>query len=400
MRGRATRQRFDVVFYTPWIGSILSLEAGSLPPGGAETQVLTLAKAMARHGAKVAIIVFGRADHLPDSVDGVSIIPRPPYRKKRFVGKVIETFLIWRALKRTLSPTIVVRAAGIELGLVGIYTMLSRRRLVYSSASIADFEPGKLITKQRNRAIYRLGVRLSSTIVVQTEEQIEMCMTLFKRQPELIKSIAPLAEPQSSPPEAFLWVGRLVSYKCPLEYVALARALPEARFWMVGVPSPPLGPNAEANAKMIETLTTEVDEVDNLDLLPPRSHDEIEQLMSRSIASVNTAEFEGMPNVLLEAWVRGVPALALHHDPGGVISTYGLGGFAQGSNDNLVALARGLWETRGNRSHVSERCRAYITEHHDPDVVARQWITVLVDGALGTDDLKSREGGVKLTCVE
>ena len=47
--------------------------------------------------------------------------------------------------------------------------------------------------------------------------------------------------------------------------------------------------------------------------------------MCRAVAAVNTSEFEGMPNVLLEAWSRGVPALVLHYDPGGVVRAHRLG---------------------------------------------------------------------------
>ena len=75
--------------------------------------------------------------------------------------------------------------------------------------------------------------------------------------------------------------------------------------------------------------------------------------MSRAVASVNTADFEGMPNVLLEGWSRGVPALVLRHDPGGVISAYGLGAFAHGSREGLVSLAREQWRTRHAREELS-----------------------------------------------
>ena len=231
----ARRRRFDVLFYTPWIGSILS-GSGRTPPGGAETQILMLAKGLAARGVRTAVIAFGRPDELPREVDGVTVLARAPYRRRRLVGKLAETGIIWRALWSAPSETIVYRGVGLELLILALYARVARRRLVFSSASVVDFDSRKLLAKHRDAVMYELGVRLADTIVVQTEEQVTMCRRTFGRRPALIKSIAPLARQQSAVPEAFLWVGRFVTYKRPLEYVALARAMPEARFWMIGVP--------------------------------------------------------------------------------------------------------------------------------------------------------------------
>lgn len=370
---RRRTPRHDVVFYTPWIGSILS-SRNSLPPGGAETQIFLLARTLARLGVRVAIVVFGSAPELPRQIDGVTIVARVPYRKRRrVIEKIAETIRIWNALWRARARTVVYRCAGVELGVIAIFTRLTGQRLVYSSANVSDFDAHVIIEKRRDQRVFELGVRLADAVVVQTEEQVGLCRAKFGRTPTMIKSLAPLAEIQEGTPEAFLWVGRLVSYKRPLEYLALAEAIPEARFWMVGVPMP----HREDDRMVAEAVTLAAQRLPNLELLPPRPHDEIERLMARAVASVNTADFEGMPNVLLEAWTRGVPALVLSHDAGGVVQDYGLGGFADGSHERFVALARELWQTRADRFEASQRCRAYIAEHHAPDAVARRWLDVL-----------------------
>lgn len=364
---------YDLVFYTPWIGSILSTEK-ALPPGGAERQILMLATELARRGQRVALIVFGRPQTLPTTVEGVEIVPRTAYRTSPgAIDKLVEVLLIWRSLWCTPSATIVFRGAGTELGVIGLFTRLTRRRFVYSSANIADFEPRKLIPNRAYALIHDLGIRLSDQIVVQTEEQARICEAKFGRRPMLIKSLAGLAEPQKSAPEAFLWVGRLTSYKRPLQYLALARALPEARFWMVGVPTP----HHEGDLALIDEVRAGVDGIPNLELLSPRSHAAIGELMSRAVAAVNTADFEGMSNVLLEAWSRGVPALVLTHDPDDVVAAYQLGGFAGGSFQRFVALGREQWATRQNREALAQRCRDYISANHAPAIVADQWLSAL-----------------------
>ena len=365
---------YDIVFYTPWIGSILSRQ--SRPPGGAETQVLMLARALSRRGLRVGIIVFGDREELPTEFEGLGIVARRGYREHpRLIEKLGEIFRIWASLWRAPSRTIVYRRASYELGLIGLYARLARRHLVFASANITDFDY-RLIEPRGvyRRAAYKLGVRLAETIVVQTNEQAALCSSAFRRNPVVIRSIEPLSDLADEPPLAFLWIGRLEVYKRPLEYVALARAFPEAQFWMVGVPTPK---PCEAERLLTEAVVSQAEELPNLDLLPPRTWEEIGALIDRAVASVNTANFEGMPNVLLEAWSRGVPALVLNHDPDGVVEHYQLGGFARGSFEEFVALAREQWLGRNARRHLSERCRTYVQAHHGPDLIAGQWARLI-----------------------
>jgi glycosyltransferase involved in cell wall biosynthesis len=388
------RARFDVVFYMPFIGWILSDNA-PFPPGGAETQILGIARGLAKLGARVAIVAYGGRDELPSHVDGVRIIPRPPSPgHKRLVGKLLEAIRIWQTLSRSGSRTVVYRCANGELGLIAAYVRIVRRRLIFSTANVVDFEIEKLTPKRRDLLLYKLGVRLADSIVVQTEEQVELCTRAFGRRPVLINSIATPSATKAESPEAFLWVGRLVSYKRPLEYIALARALPEARFWMVGVASS----SDYCGLSLPDEVRAAASELPNLELLPPRSHAGIQELMSRAVASVNTADFEGMPNVLLEAWSLGVPALVLAHDPGGVVATYRLGGFANGSRERLVELAREQWRSRHDREELALRCRAYLDAHHAPEMVLRGWLDVLA--VEPPPAAVPRPAAIELTCVE
>ena len=334
-----------------------------------------LAQALVRRALRVAVIAFESSAALPAQVEGVEIVARPAYRKPRRVReRIIEVCWIWRSLWRAPSPTIVYRTAGFELGLIAIYARLARRRLVFATASLADFEYQKHERRRLHVLLYDLGARLADAIVVQTEEQVRLCQATVGRTPTLIKSIAELAAPSDRSPIAFLWVGRLVGYKRPLEYIALARACPEARFWMVGVPPPTAN---EEDRVVAEEVAQQAHDITNLQLLRPRPRAALGTVMEHAVASVNTADFEGMPNVLLEAWGRGVPALVLNHDPDGVVETHGLGGFANGSFQRLVQLARQQWIGRNDRHDLSQRCRTYTQTYHAPDVVAGQWHSVL-----------------------
>jgi glycosyltransferase involved in cell wall biosynthesis len=393
-----TRRRgrgYDVAFYVPRITPLLVPEARS-PTGGAETQVLLLAQELSRRGLGVRLVVFELPGvEIPAALGDVSVFVRPCYRTRERFGRIREVLTIAWTITRIDADVVVCRAVTPEVGIAGLVAKVAGGRFVYSSANVSDFrddapEPGRRVRRRvsaggrsssfdfsrypRKRldwALFRLGLRVADTIVVQTEEQARLCLRLFGRGSAVIKSIAETAPLRTQSPQAFLWIGRLVGYKRPDAYVELARAVPEARFWMIA----PLeeNPDVALAAAVEEAAST----TPNLELLAARPRHEVLELIDRAVAVVNTADFEGMPNIFLEGWSRGVPALALTHDPDGVIEQFRLGGFAHGSPDRLIELASRLWEDRHDQRDLAVRCRAYVDQHHSPETIGARWHQLL-----------------------
>lgn len=350
------------------------LVPGTYPlPGGAETQTLLVARALAASGRSIAIVTYDMEGRLPEAVDGVRIIAQRRYpeagsRARRFASDLA-------ALVRTLgsvdAEVFVQRAAGTPTGKVALLTRARRRRFVYSSANVIDFDYGRLERSRPHVWLFHLGVRLAETIVVQTDEQVDLCRGRFGRSPTLIRSIARRMEQRTADPQAFLWVGRATDYKRPEAFMNLARAVPEASFWMVVMPA------GRAEREYAGQLERKAHDIANLELLPERPRDEMLELIGSAVAIVNTADYEGMPNVFLESWAQGVPALSLSHDPDGVIDREGLGRFAGGSPIKLSELTREMWRGRQDQMAVAERCQTYMVREHSPEAVVEGWTKVL-----------------------
>jgi glycosyltransferase involved in cell wall biosynthesis len=117
----------------------------------------------------------------------------------------------------------------------------------------------------------------------------------------------------------------------------------------------------------------------NLELLEQRPHAAAMELVDRSVAVVNTGRAEGMPNLFLEAWARGVPVLSYEFDPDSRIAREGLGVSAEGSFERLRAGARRLWEERGDRSELARRVRDYLQSTHGLEAVTRRWQQLIAD---------------------
>jgi glycosyltransferase involved in cell wall biosynthesis len=369
-------RRYDVAFYVPWMTALLS--DGALgPTGGAETQILLLSRALARRGLSVCVIVFdARHGDIPASVNGVDVLVRPPYLvgRTRF-GRLREIAAMRTAILGVDADVVVTRTASYHVGLIGIWTKLAGRRFVYSSASLRDLKYESFLDKWSDRIGFRVGLALADTMIVQTQEQVELCEQRFRRKPTLIRSVSEPAEQSDREPEAFLWVGRVDVNKRPLEFVQLAHSLPEARFRMVAIRLP-----GSRNERLWHELEQATVGLPNLELWRPRPWAELLDLIGRSVAVVSTSKFEGMPNVFLEGWARGIPALALEHDPDGVIDRHRLGGFAHGRRDTLVELASDLWRDRTLRSQCAARCREYTASNHAPEAVSARWVQALQIG--------------------
>lgn len=366
----ASTRRFDVAFYVPWLGPLLQPEGGGRAPGGMEAQVLHLARGLAARGYAVCAIVRQVEGGVPRDLDGIRIVPVPAVR-----GSHDRSELAWearfglslaRTLIRTPSDVVVQRGSGIETGIVGAAARACRRRFVFMAANVVDFQRD-WESSGRNRRAFELGVRLADAVVVQTDEQVEMCRRRFGREPVLIRSVAEAAEPSEGDPEAYLWVGRLASYKRPEAFIELAEALPDLPFRMVPTTDQlDAGPLRERAAALT-----------NLEWLEPRPRAELLELIGSAAAVVSTSEVEGMPNVFLEAWARGVPTVTLDFDPDGVIEREGLGFAAGGDSSRLAGELRSLWDEPERRQEIAARCVAYVQREHGLDHVLDRLVPTL-----------------------
>ncbi len=331
-----------------------------------------LAGGLAARGWKVGIVSNATPEPLPPRIQGVHVLSHRPFGGRgRMSRRVAYLSEVTRMLSSVDARVLVQRSAGSTTGYVALAARLRRRRFVYSSANVIDFSFERLESNRRAAQLFHLGVRLSTEIVVQTPEQVLLCRERFGREPMLIKSLAERKPLRQEEPEAFLWIGRLARYKRPELFLELACALPEARFWIVAVAS---GPAEHRRREHVEAAAAKLS---NVDVIGPLSHEALGELVARSVAVVNTAEYEGMPNIFLEGWARGVPALAFSHDPDGVIERESVGAFAGGSKQRFVELARQMWSERRDQAQLAAACQRYIEREHAIEKVVDRWETVL-----------------------
>jgi glycosyltransferase involved in cell wall biosynthesis len=345
--------------------------------GGAEVQMTLLARALAERGGSVAHIIYPPRDPVQPTYP-VTLVTRGSYAGGvPVIGALLEARVLWRALREADAEVVIVRTASPALGVVALFCRFARTVLVFSSSNVSDFDLGKMRSRM-NRRLYQFGVQSAETVVVQSSDQVALARSAFPKVRRVVQipsfaEVAPVADGSEPHGDAFLWIGRLVEEKRPMNYIRLARSLPEARFRMIVVAT-------ERTSKDLEELRLAAAEPGNVEFLDPLPRDALARVIASSVAVVNTSVLEGMPNVFLEAWSNGTPVLTLQFDPDGVVGRNGLGISAQGSWDRFVEGARELWAAR-NGERNAKRLREYVEQTHSPEAVAAQWEEVIGSAA-------------------
>jgi glycosyltransferase involved in cell wall biosynthesis len=376
VRDSVGRMRHDVAIYTTSSATAGHYDRSHGRAGGAERQMTLLARALTERGRKVAHIIYPPREPVALSYP-LTLIHRPPYSGRRRLGGALEALAVWQALGRADARAYVLRSASPAVGVAAVFCKLRRRRLVFSSSNVSDFQT-ELMASRWNRKLYRIGVRLADAVVIQSEDQRALALHAFPslrrvvQIPSLVEATPLHGAGPCTRSDFFLWFGRSVPQKQPLQYVELARAIPEARFAMVPVPD-------GQDQRLLEAVRAAGHETPNLEVLDPVPHAQLTELIARSAAVVNTSTHEGMPNAFLEAWSRGVPVLTLEFDPDDVVARQGLGIAAGGSWDGFVAGAYKLWSSRSDRDEIADHVRAHVADVHSADAVAARWDLLIDD---------------------
>lgn len=333
--------------------------------GGESVQQTLLARALARRGHKVSMVV---ADYgQPDGAVWDAIRTFKAYRPN--AGVPVLRFIhprwtgLWSALARADAELYYTSCAGMHVGLVALFCRRFRRRFVFRAASNPDCDKSRvrlIVPIARDRWLYAQGLRRADAILVQSASQAEA----FARSYGLASRVAGMLVEEARPVAArdidALWVGNIQRLKRPDRVLELAERLPEAKIHMVGAPLPGQ-----------EALFREVREAaaakTNLVFHGRMSYRDTNDLYGRAKVLVNTSDIEGFPNSYLQAWIRGVPVVTLI-DPDRVIERQGLGVAVRSPAQFAEAIRRLLAEPAAWKA-VSDRCRAYMAQEYAEDKV-------------------------------
>ncbi len=347
-------------FDSPGERSLRVLRGDTAETGGAEAQVAYLAKAFADLGHLVTLIYGdGRASRPPVTVGGIVCLDvAAAWRWPASIAR------LWRALQRLAPDIVYARLPYDFLCLLGL-SAWSRpgARFVYSFASDTHCRMGQVYDYNRwfHEPLYALGLKSADRIAFQHVGQLRLasprCRDRMFHVPNLLCTTGSSGRSYARATIDAIWVGRIRPEKRLERFLDLAASLPDCRFAVVG------GFDVTLLGRERCSLEQRLHSLPNVDYCGARQSTEVIALMAASKVLLNTSDFEGFPNTMLEAWGVGVPVVSLLIDPGGIIEREQLGRVS-GNADCLRSDVQALAGSEALNRVCGDRGLAYVRRQH------------------------------------
>ena len=354
-------------FIAPGHVTVDVLNGDTRESGGAEAQVAYLATALANLGHQVAVIYgYGNAETAHSIIAGVKCMDAYPSWKR--AGSLLA---FWAALKGSAPDLIYARLPNDFLWLAGLFSRLHREsKFLYALAHDRHCNPWQAYTYNRwfHDPLYALGLRTADVVALQHEAQAQLVQPHTKGKlvlvPNLVRSVARVARKYEEADIDVIWIARIRPQKQLHLFLDVVEALSHLQFVVVGWFDPFF------NQKTRRDLEHRMQRLENVRFVGAQRFEDVIQLLMRSKILVNTSNWEGFPNTMLEAWSVGVPVVSLQIDPGGVIRREALG-LVSGTVSKMIGDVEMLVQTRLLNREMGKRGMEYVRRAHSLEAVCR-----------------------------
>lgn len=388
--------------------------------GGIETGAWTIARELARQSHSLVFLYVRHHKPLPESEkQGVRIVVRvEPWRRIRtYVADCIEAGpgtpklkrfrwgLLWRVplllltrpfrardllpmsvepeLSRVPCDVYVAFGVSAEVSRVIATAKSQGRRVIVLLQSNLDVpHAGGQLPAGVSAETAEFVLREADVIIGQSPLQagrvLEFCGRRIEWRPPPI-DLEAWRRSRADRREYVLWVGRADSFhKRPRLCLELARRLPDVRFLMV---MNEFDPEIEREIKAARPP--------NVDIRSCVPFEQMPQVFGRALAFLSTSsdEYEGFPNVLLQAAATETPIVTMH-DFADFVQGSGAGVVTGEQIDRVESVLRSLVDTGFERRPQPDVMRR-LAEAHDISAYCR-WLDATARGAMQEEH--AREG--------
>lgn len=343
--------------------------------GGAELQQVLIGKELTKNGYDVSFVVFDHGQEPFEIIDGIKIYKTVPkgYVLSGPKSLYYASETIWNALKQADADIYYQRCAGRgrDTGFVALFCLLKKKKFIYSIAN-DDAAEGKYIKtlKRYERFLYKIGIRRADCIIAQSKYQQEALKKNFNQDSIIIKSAYPIEKTEKSKrePPIVLWVGTIKpEWKQPELFLELAKAIPDAKFQMVG--------GASVNKQFYEQIKEDAKRIPNIEFVGFVPYPEVNKYFANASILVNTSSVEGFPNTFLQAWAAYTPVVSLNVDPDEIICKYKLG-FHSRTFEQMVIDVETLLRNKKLRKELGMNGREYVEREHDINKIVERYAKV------------------------
>lgn len=336
--------------------------------GGSEAQMFHLASALAKKGHVVSVVVgdYGQPkSHTIAGIEAFRIKNRRGLKPWRIFRTIINLFLL---LIKCKPDVVMHQNYGYFHGVSAIFCRVLGIPYVYFTASQGDVDGTRYRSSSRPVAwLWRLGLKMTSTIIVQGNDHRELLLKHFYRDSIVVpngidtKQFSRTREHGNT----ILWVAHWRQVKRPDIVAELAQRLPNCTFIMCGGFY-----DKDLYQRIVSTFPQ------NIIIRGHANASELLNAYQDAILLINTSDYEGIPITFDEAWSCELPVVSLNVDPDGVITRHSLG-FVSKTIDQMVKDIKFLCEDKRKTAELGLGCRDFVVKNHNIDIMVERINTIL-----------------------
>ena len=344
-------------------GALTGEEHGHI--GGVERQTALLANWLVKRGHEVSVITWHEHGADLEYVDDIKIIKlcaeNAGIPGLRFVTPRWTS--LNSALNKADADIYYHNCAEYVTGQIALWCAYAGKRYIYSVASDADCEitlPN--LRHNRERLLFRHGLRSADTIVAQTKKQANLLSQNYGLAAKVIPM--PGTPPQRTqtlnPQMVFglkkvIWVGRVQKVKRVWWLIEIAKKMPEVEFEVIG-------PLDETDPRNQENLAA-FEKTPNIKYRGKIKREDMPEIYQNATVLCCTSIYEGFPNTYIEAWSYGVPVVSTI-DPDNILVDNDLGAICS-HVDGFVETISSLLNSQSRWSTMSANAKRYYEENHE-----------------------------------
>lgn len=352
---------------------LMDLDFSHLYFGGESVQQALIAKAFAGRDYQVSMVVKNHGQPREKQISGVRCISSYADGEGLPVVRFIypKIFKVWRALKAADADIYYQSCADMLTGVVAAYCKMHGKKFIYRLANDQDAEPHRLKMRfARDRAMYKWGLRHADSLMPQTAYQNDKLKENFSLSGPIIKMIVESPSGLADEKVDVLWVNNVRPHKRADRIYAIAKALPDIHFCMIGGPVP-------GYEDLYQDIVKELQTLDNVTVKGLTPYAEAEKFYASCKVFINTSDMEGFPNAFLQALSIGKPIVSLF-DPDNLIEKRKMGLAVKSDEEFPIAIQR-LLSDENLYNETAKNGLAYIAENHSDQAVVSSIIEV-IDG--------------------
>jgi len=336
--------------------------------GGTEMQLYLLSNYLSKTDSFDVSFITGDWGQKETETFGKIKVCKSTSLDKGLINYIKAPFVIWRKLKEADADLYIASSAGPEIGIVSLFCFLNKKKFIYRTAHDIDCSGEFARNKGFTGMFFKWGMHRADQIVVQSIRHREMLKNTAGPSSVVIQNAFSI-ENKSQPIKKenyILWVARCSQWKRPDLFLDIVRKFKKQNFIMIC-------PQQENESYLYDGIFKKSLSLDNLKFIESVPFDKVQKYFDKAYLFVNTSEYEGFPNVYLQACMGGTPIISYKVNPDDYINKNNIGYCADGNFEIMLEQIQEIFLDEKDWKEKSENTYVYVKENHDINKIGEQW---------------------------